>query len=82
MLPAAAALLLPSPATPLVVREIGQRWKRSAYRKGNVEDFVETGKEWREDVDKWRQFGNKRLTLGEMPIDDDFDKWSQWWWWW
>jgi hypothetical protein len=28
----------------------------------------------KEDVDKWRQFGHKRVTLVEMPIDDDFDK--------
>jgi hypothetical protein len=46
LLPGVATLLLTSPATTLVVREIGQRWKISAYRKGIGEGFVERGKAW------------------------------------
>jgi len=43
LLPGVATLLLISPAIPLVVREIGQRWKINAYRKGIGEDLVKEG---------------------------------------
>jgi hypothetical protein len=46
LLTGVATLLLISPPTPLVVRETGQRWKISAYRKRIGEDLVERGKVW------------------------------------